>query len=441
MRKAIGLAVTWGSVLVPLSLPAAFASAELIQPGDLVYQGAFRLPEEFVQVQDGDVNFWAYSGSAATYYPRGDSSGSSDEFPGSIFAVGHDHSQYVSEITVPVPIISRNLAELNIATTLQGPRDITGGILGDLANLIIPTAGLEYLPAQGEQTADKLHFSWGQHSQGDEPSHGWSELDSSHPGPAGPWYFGEYTNYVTNDYLFEIPAQWAAANTPGQTLASGRFREGLWGGLGPSLFAYGPWEDGTPPASKETLKTITPLLLYGIQDPEMFEITVSDTRRMKIYQEADQWSGGAWLTTSDKSALIFVGTKAIGNSWYGFANGVVWEYDCADKDPPTCPDVPEWPYSDRGYWSEGIEAQILFYDPSDLARVAKGDMETWEPQPYASLNIDRYLFDPGYDYERGKRQLLGAPCFDRERGYLYIFERMVPEDEEKSVVHVWKIES
>ena len=143
--------MTWGSALALLSLPAAFASTDLIQPGDLVYQGAFRLPEEFVEVRDGDVNFWAYSGSAATYYPQGDSSGPSDEFPGSIFAVGHDHSQYVSEISIPVPIISRNLADLNVAATMRDPQDITGGILGELANLIIPTAGLEYLPAQGKR--------------------------------------------------------------------------------------------------------------------------------------------------------------------------------------------------------------------------------------------------------------------------------------------------
>jgi hypothetical protein len=298
---------------------------------------------------------------------------------------------------------------------------------------------VEYLPAQGEQTRDKLHFCWGQHFQGDEASHGWSELDLSKSQPAGPWHFSGYTNYVSNDYLFEIPESWANAYAQGKRLATGRFREGVWGGFGPALFAYSPWNDGNPPESNSTLSAVTPILLYGVQEPGMIDISTSESMKMDLYSEPDLWTGGAWLTSGDMSAVIFVGTKAIGDYWYGFANGVVWPYDCADDDTPPCPDVPEWPYSDRGYWADQIESRIIFYDPADLAAVSIGEMETWEPQPYASLCIDDYLFNPGYDYERGKRQILGACAFDRTNGILYILERMVATDDEKSIIHVWKI--
>jgi hypothetical protein len=417
-------------------VPTSNVSTELIQPGDLVYQGAFRLPDEYVEIWGDQVNFWSYSGGAMTYYHEGDSSGPSDGFPGSLFGVGHDQSQFVSEVSIPVPVNSNDLGELNTAVTLQSPGDIKADMFDYLE---LPTAGLEYLPAQGEHTKDKLHFCWGQHFQGDEPSHGWSELDLSNPQSAGPWYFGNYTNYVSNDYLFEIPNSWADTYAPGKRLATGRFREGVWGGFGPTLFAYSPWSDGNPPKPRSTLSTIMPLLLYGIQEPGMIDISTSESMKMDIYSEPDLWSGGAWLTAGDKSAVVFIGTKAGGNYWYGFANGIVWPYDCADEDTPPCPDVPEWPYSDRGYWADRIESRIIFYDPANLADVSRGKMETWEPQPYASLCIDDYLFDPGYDYERGKRQILGACAFDRTHGLIYIAERMVAEDEEKSVIHVWKI--
>ena len=36
-----------------------------------------------------------------------------------------------------------------------------------------------------------------------------------------------------------------------------------------------------------------------------------------------------------------------------------------------------------------------------------------------------------------ERLLLGASCFDRERGFLYIIERRA--DDEKGIVHVWKV--
>jgi hypothetical protein len=94
------------------------------------------------------------------------------------------------------------------------------------------------------------------------------------------------------------------------------------------------------------------------------------------------------------SNLIFSGTKAMGRSWYGFANGVEWAYDCAEQIPPTCPEVPEWPYDNRGYWAESYQAWILFYEPEDLGSVAAGATETWEPQPYAFLDITPVLFDP-----------------------------------------------
>jgi hypothetical protein len=78
-------------------------------------------------------------------------------------------------------------------------------------------------------------------------------------------------------------------------------------------------------------------------------------------------------------------------------------------------------------------------DPADLAAVAAGRLETWEPQPYAVLSLDQYLFDPGFDHERGKRYLVGDTAYDRERGLLYVFERMADEDE-KSIVHVFRLD-
>ena len=425
MKKNFRLIVA--TILLAPALPCL---AQLIQPTDLVYKGAFRLPA------GSNGSNWEYSGYAMTYYPAGDPGGPEDGYPGSIFAIGHDHQQYVSEITIPIPVISstKDLSELNTATTLQEFHDITGGVFGSLE---IPRAGLAYLPPQGSQTTGKLHFCWGQHFQDFEASHGWSELDLSNPQAAGPWHFGSYTNYVTNDYLFEIPESWANLYTPGQLLATGRFRDGQWGGLGPTLFAYGPWNDGNPPAPNATLETITPLLLYGIQEPGTIEITISDTMKMNGFKEADEWSGGAWLTAGNKSAVIFAGTKATGNCWYGFADGTVWPTDVDEN--TEYPEVPPWPYDDRGWWSEGIKAQIIFYNPADLAAVANGTMQTYEPQPYAFLDIDQYLYDPGFDLEREKRYLLGAVSFDRTRGYLYVFERRA--DGEKSLIHVWQVDT
>jgi hypothetical protein len=402
----------------------------LIDPNDLEYLGAFRLPETT------DELGWGYSGYAMTYYPQGDPRGENDGFPGSLYVLGHDHVQTTAEISIPSPVISqsKNPADLPFASMLQPFDDIRGDMYPYLE---IPRAGLAYLPPQGDQTTGKLYFCWGQHFQFEpEASHGWCELDLSAPDSAGPWHIGDYTNYVTNDYMFEIPQAWADTFTPGLKLATGRFRDGGWGGLGPTLLAIGPYNEGDPPLPGSTLQQVTPLLMYGEPVRGDPTLDISEGHQMTGYSEPDEWSGGAWLTAGDKSAMVLVGTKAKGDSWYGFSNGVV--YPISGDPDEEYPEVPPWPYDDRGWWSQGISAQIIFFDPSDLGAVALGELETWDPQPYATLILDDYMFDPAFDYERGKRYIVGAAAFDRQNGLLYIVERLADEGD-RSLIHVLRL--
>lgn len=413
------------SLCDPESIPArAFA------PEDLAYRGAFRLPDDSVGMG------WDYSGHGMSYFPDGDVGGDDDGYPGSLFIVGHDQQLWVGEVSIPAPVDSRNLEDLNVAQTLQSLSDISGGIVTDA--LVLPRMGIEYLPAIGGMPEEKLHFAIGQHIQGFEPSHGWASTDLDSPNPEGLWLFDGFTNYATNDYLFEIPEEWSAAYTPGYRLACGRFREGVWGGLGPALFAYAPWLDGNPPLKGDRLGHVIPLLLYGQQAEGMPELVVEDRMRMQAYAESDHWWGGAWLTASCGESVILTGTKALGKSWYGFANGVVWDYACMDDPAIECPEIPNYPYDDRGFWAEDYQPSILFFDPADLARVAKGEIAAYEPQPYALMDLSDYWFDPEINLEIYKRDLVGAAAFDRGRGILYIIERL--GDETKSVVHVFQIQ-
>ena len=48
---------------------------------------------------------------------------------------------------------------------------------------------------------------------------------------------------------------------------------------------------------------------------------------------------------------------------------------------------------DRGWWSTELRGQFIFYDTDDLAAVGAGMMEPHEPQPYAIMNVDQYLFN------------------------------------------------
>jgi hypothetical protein len=389
-------------------------AAQRIQPTDLEYLGAFRMPDG---VPGSDVKSWMWGGYAMTYYPSGDPGGDDDGYPGSIFGAGHAWEHQISEFNIPVPVISasKNLNQLNTAATLQSFQDILG-----VGSWEMPRSGLAYLPKQGSQTSDKLYFCWGGHLvEGFHLTHGWCETDLSNPRIQRGWYLDTpHQEYNSNDYMFDIPSDWAAANTPGKLLATGRFRDGGWSGQGPTLYAIGPWNDGIPPANGASLDYVTLLRYTSSADSDSWNPATNHT--MTDYHHSDEWSGAAWLTAGSKSAVVFVGTKGTGDCWYGNSEG-----PCLSCD-------------DRGWWSTGFEGRFIFYDPDDLAAVANGSMEPWEPQPYAYLNIDQHLY-----HLTSSQQWyhLSAACFDRTNGLFYVFEPLVVAEEYKPIVHVWKVKS
>lgn len=395
-------------------------AAQRLQPSDLVYMGAFRLPDGA-----SDIQSWKWGGYAMTYYPGGDPNGPDDGYPGSIYGAGHAREHRVSEISIPVPVISasKNLGELNTASTLQAFRDIF-----NVSNLEMPRTGLAYLPKQNQQTTGKLYLCKGQHlhEEGVFLTHEWCELNLSAPSVQGTWYLNlPHQEYNTNDYIFDIPYDWAAANTPADVLATGRYRDGGWSGQGPSLFVFGPYNQGNPPASGEALPYVTLLRYTSNADPDSEDESTNHT--MDNYHHSDEWSGASWITAGEKAAVVFVGTKGTGDCWYGLPDGTVW---------PEEPPYPQDPEGQRGWWSTEFVGQFIFYDSEDLAKAAAGTMKSWEPQPYATLNVDQYLYQISTSQDK---EHLGAACFDRANGLFYVFEPLV--DDDKPIVHVWKVDA
>lgn len=379
---------------------------ELVQPGDLEYKGAFKLPDSS---EINIVKSWNWGGYALTYRPAQNLLSPDDQYPGSLFGTGHAWEHQVSEISIPMPFISeeKNLNELNSGTTLQPFENIFM-----VKTFEIPRVGIEFLEKQKDQNSDKLYLSWGQHFQkSGDLTHGWCNTDLSSLNKKGDWFIDTpHHEYNSNDYIFSIPENWAKKYTPQKKMATGRFRDGGWSGQGPSLFAFGPWEDGNPPANGQKLSFI---ILLRYTSSEDFDQAI---HTMNNYHHSDEWSGAAWITTAGKGAVIFVGTKGVGNCWYGNQDG-----PCMDCE-------------DRGWWSDNFEGQIIFYNPSDLAKVAAGEIKSFEPQPYATLKIDSKLF---HIKSTQQKYHLGAAAFDRERSLLYIFEPLA--DGDKPLIHIWKI--
>lgn len=449
---------TGDGAYVPALRSTSVPSAR-IAPTDLAYLGAFRLPAG----GERPLTF-EYGGNAMTFRPGGDPTGGADGFPGSLFVTGHDRMPYgelpdgsrVAEIGIPAPVVSRDVEALPRARLLQPLTDVTGGLFAGIDE--IPRVGMQFLDRP--ETGPRIHLAWGEHlpPPPDRPTHAWFEPDLSAPRPRGAWFLDGLSPYAVNGYMLEIPQAWAGAHTSGRVLGTGRYRDGGLAGMGPALFAYRPWLDaaGTPPAPGATLPVTTLLKYQSTLETELVEKCLAGT------QHADTWEGAAFLTTaSGKSAVLFAGTKGIGERyWYGFLNPTVPDRPCvagdfvneyttcrkADGTPCPAAELVECDghTSSRGWWSSRFAGRLLLYDPDDLGRVAAGTMEPWAPQPYAFLDVEPWLYlNPSrVDVEETgpgvqQRFRLGDVTFDRQNGLLYLLELYA--DGARPVVHVFRV--
>ncbi len=388
-----------------LSRPGAGA----LDPRDIRYLGALRLPPD----GEGDENAFAYGGEAMAFCQSGDSG------KGSLYLTGHNWFTRVAEIGIPGPSPLRDPEALPQASLLQPFSDIRGPLFSRWT-LEIPRVGLEALDG-------KLFFCWGAHFE--EASgwgtHGARSLDLSLPPPEAVCSVGgRQWVYATNDYLFGIPPAWAAAHLPGYDLASGRFRDGGWGGMGPALFALRS-RDILEAGMDEAVRAV-PLILYDNS------YTGDEGAKVTGYSHADSFSGGAWVDTSAGSAVVFIGTHGYGKTWYGFANGV--RYPLGGNEEEVYPAVPPPPYEQRGWWNSDFRPVMTLYDPLDLARAAKGTLPASQVQPYALLDLSGYMLRGKLDTDM---QLLGDAAYDRARALLYVQELLA--DGDRPVIHVFRI--
>ncbi len=446
-------AVLFTGVLMVMFFLCGLADAgkkqSLIYPENLKYTGAFKLPGN-----EGRDQSFSYGGYAMTYAPVNG---------GSLFVMGHprlaygefDNGNQVAQITIPDPVRSKKVNQLPTASFIQGFADIRGHLFQPYAE--IPVAGLAYL--ETPETGRKIHVCWGQHfheaPEEKVPTHAWFNTDLSNSDIKGGWLIGSRSWYSTNAYLFEIEKQFADQYLGGRYLATGRYRDGGWSGMGPVIFAYAPWLSGNPPPPGTRLNEKA-LLLY-----ENSKTSSHIKDNIKNYQHADDWAGGAWLSLQDnRSAVIFAGTKGTGAKyWYGWRHPGGEQYPCVEtafvhqfttcrnSDGSPCPEADFSGCNNhddyRGWWSSKFNAAVIFYDPDDLARVSKGSKKPSDPQPYATLHIDRYLIlQEGVEegmLGKGNQRIgrIGSIAYDRNNNRLFVLEPFA--DNTKPVIHVFEI--
>lgn len=352
--------------------PVSSGQRTRLSKDDFTYLGAFRMPQT-----GAEASRFGYGGGAFALNPHGDPNGPNDGFPGSLYVLGHAHDQLLAEISIPAPKDQRNssMTSLNAATLLHDFVDITEGYAKqtDEGNGY-RIDGLAYLDAHGSQSTGKIYWTARTYynvDTSDDLTHGMSNADLSNVAARGMWRLGNFHGMLTGGYIFPVPKYFADTYLGGKRLISGLFtQQGVSGtSQGPAMFAFGPWLDNPSdfgPAN--STKLAAQALVYY---PYRFQNGV-ETSNFPDYQIPDGWEAGAWISTAQKHAVVIVGTRAMGATYYG------------DARPGDCNIY-------KGYHGDPYEPRIIFYDPAELALATQGQKDSTTIVPYLEWNPSEFF--------------------------------------------------
>jgi len=371
-----------GMIVLNAPLFAAPTALPLLQKANLVYQGAFRVPQG-----TSDATTFAYGGTALAYNPGNNS----------LFMTGHDHSQFSAEIGIPAVVNSTNLKDLATATLLQPLRDATegrlsrinptdpnpkkiGGHLVHNGKLIV--TGFSYYDGSGTQSAS--HFS--------------RPLSLSTTGQViGPYSVGPDPHFV-DGYMTPVPPEWQASfDGPALTgmccLSIANVQS-----CGPSISVFDP---------SLTSRSATRLLGYPLSNPLR---PVSSTNA--VYNLSSSISGVVF--PNGTRSVLFFGRHGVGPYCYG--EGA----DCRD---------PADGY--KGVHGYPYVYQVWAYDANDLLAVKSGTKREYQPQPYAI-----WTFKLPFESSRSTH-FLGGAAYDPRTQRIYLSQR--GGDAAGPVIHVFEV--
>lgn len=408
--------------------------AERLQPADLTYEGAFRLPADFNWGARGLCFSPGGDGGDGSLLVTGFELLSDPAHPGeSCSNASWNCGAHFGEVAIPAPAQAADWQDLPEAALLRPLTQFDGGLAATVHREYVFVEDLAYVSRRGSQTQDKLYGSlvvWyaeGAYGDATFPTVWMANADGTdargmfHVGPDETPFHGR----KMGAYLFTAPAWYADQYLGGRTLVTGRSRgtpldasepvTTRGGSQGPTLFAFRAWETDDPTGDLDAL----PLLYYRVGFPDCAGPNVGDPAACDYpgFTMCDDWTGGAFVDNGTRRAVLLLGYKGLG------AN-------CYDEPPVNCHD----PCNDaHGYHCQPYERQVIFYDVHALGRSARGQQEPWTVLPYTIWRPTEFYLGPTACWNAG------GMAFDPQKRRLFMVERGLDGDANAVVVHVWSL--
>lgn len=377
---------------------------ERLRPSDFAYQGAFRLAEDF-----------DWGARDLAFYPDGDGG------EGSLFVIGFDARPVeFAQVSIPAPAIEPDWTALPMAGMLTAMASFDANLVEDaLDESTTFGSGIEIVARRGGQESDKLYGSadwWYAVSDDTFPTIWFSELDGSNP--RGMWHVGPESDPFhgnrMGDFLFTVPHWYADLYLGGRILVTGKTRGAFGGSMGPTLFAFHPWDSEDPSGGLDAAA----MLWYRELYPDCAGPNVGDKENCDFpdFTMCDKWLGASFIESGPRRAVVMLGVKGLGSNGYGPPG----EGDCN-------------PY--QGYHCDPFERQVIFYDVDELGEVALGDRDPWSVVPYAAWKPDELFLRDDEGLTCGET---GGMAFDAAGGRVFMIEKGFGAGN-SAVVHVWTI--
>ena len=392
IKKALTLSLFTGFTILGFNTPIfAQSAAPLVQQSNLVYQGAFRVP----QGTTTGTGTFSYGGTSLAFNPANNS----------LFMIGHDWYQYSVEIKIPAIVNSDNINSLNTATILQSFKDPVEGNLGAInqsdpnakkiggqlvynGNLYI--AGYSYYDGAGTQST----------------SHFVRPLNLSATGQVqGPVKVGnQYPGFVSG-YMTQIPSEW-------QSLFGGPALTGNCGLSIASIQSNGPAASVFDPTTIGKINPVSAVPVVGY--PYGHQLGPGGATTNPYYNSATKIRGIVFPT--ETRSVLFFGRHGVGTYCYGTGT------EC--NDPAD---------NSKGTHAYPYKYQVWAYDANDLLAVKNGTKQQYAIQPYSIWNFN-LPFENTSD-----QHLIGGAAYDAQTNMIYISQQC-SDANCTPIIHAFKVQ-
>jgi hypothetical protein len=368
-------------------LLAATTTAPLVQKADLVYQGAFRVPQG-----TNDKDTFNYGGTSLAFNPANNS----------LFMVGHVWNQLSAEIKIPSIVNTTNINSLATATIVQSFKDATEGKLSSINpsdpnskkvggqlvyNGKLYTAAYSYYDGAVTQTT----------------SHFVRPINLSTTGQVkGPYKVGsQYPGFVSG-YMTQIPSEW-------QSLLGGPALTGNCCLAIVSAQSSGPAASVFDPNNAGSVNPVPAIPVVGYP----YAHPLGDWGTGNPYFNGTTQITGIVFPNGTRSVLFF-GRHGTGAFCYGTGA------EC--NDPAD---------SSKGTHAYPYKYQVWAYDANDLLSAKNGAKQQYDVKPYAVWN-----FSLPFEGASGGH-LIGGAAYDPATNNIYVSQGCV-DSNCAPIVHVFK---